>query len=70
MGDMLQPSEYLHVCPLNLLQQLRVCLVLGALGLDTVLHVGLHKGRAELGNYLPSPDSTPLLLQHRILLAF
>jgi len=41
--------------PLYMLQQLRILLVLGAPGLDTVLHMELHKGTSEEDNPLPRP---------------
>ena len=38
IGEMLQPSDYLHDPPLDPLEQIYVSLVLGAPGLDIVLH--------------------------------
>ena len=49
------PSDHLHGPPLGLLQQLRVFLVPGASGLDTVLQMGPHKGQVEAGQSPPSP---------------
>jgi len=43
--------------------------VLGAPGLGTILHIGLHKGRAEGDNPFPAAPS-PQLMQPRIPLAF
>ena len=47
MGEVLHPSDHLSGPSLDLLQQLHILLVLGALGLGTVLQMGLHKGRVE-----------------------
>lgn len=42
--------------------------MLGVLGLDAVLRMGLHKDRTEADNPLPLPAATPLLIQPRIWL--
>ena len=54
----------------DLLQQLCTPPVLGAPGLDAVLQMGPHQGRAEGGNPLPLPAATPLLTQPGMQLAF
>ena len=55
IGEVLQHPDYLCTPFLELLQQLHILLEPGAPGLDTVLQMGPHKGRAERDN--------PLLLQ-------
>ena len=50
---MLQPADYLHGSPLDLLQQLRILPVLGVPGLDTVFQVGPYEGKAEQDRQLP-----------------
>ena len=40
LGEVLQPSDHLSGSPLDSFQELWVFLLLGAPGLDTVLHVG------------------------------
>ena len=53
--EVLQSSDHLCAPPLDLVQQLHIFPVLGAPGLDAVLHVGPHKGRVEGDNHLPQP---------------
>jgi len=48
-----QPFDHPCDCPLDLPQQLHVFLVLGAPGLDTILQMGLHTGRAEQRGIIP-----------------
>ena len=43
IGELLQPSDHLSGPPLELLQELHVLPVLGALGLDSVLQVEPHR---------------------------
>jgi len=47
IGGVLQPSYHAHGLPLDLLEQLHIFLVLGALGLQPVHQMGLHKGKVE-----------------------
>lgn len=55
---MLQPSEHLSGPPLDSLQQLYF-LVRGASALETVLHMGPHKGGVERYSLFPLPASHP-----------
>ena len=59
IGEALQSSDHLHVPPLNSLQLLCILPVLGAPGLDAVLQMEPHKGRAEGDNHLPLPAGHP-----------
>ena len=54
MKQVLQQFDNLHGLPLDSLQQLCILPVPGAPGLNTVLQMGPHKGRAEGDNPLPS----------------
>lgn len=68
---MLQPFDYLHGPPQDLLQQLHILLTLGAPGLDAVLQMGPHELTIEGNNPLPlSLLAIPLMMQPRIPLAF
>ena len=58
-GEVLQPSGHLSGPPLDLLQELHILPVLGAPGLDAVLHMGPHKSRVERDNPLPLPPGHP-----------
>ena len=58
-GEVPQPSDHLCGCHLDPLQQLLICLVLGAPGLDAVQQVGPHEGRTEGNNHLPCPAGHP-----------
>jgi len=53
--EALHPSDDFCGPPLDLLQQVRVLLVLRASELDTGLQVRSHQSRAEGQNYLPQP---------------
>jgi len=53
--EVLQLSDHLCGPPLDLLQQLRVLLVLGTPELDTGLQVGSHQSGVEGQNHLPRP---------------
>lgn len=52
---MVQPSEYFHGLPRDLLQHVHILLRLGASELDAALQVGSHKSKAEVENHLPQP---------------
>ena len=52
---MFHPSDRFCGPPLDSLQQVHVCLMLGALELDTVLQVGSYKSGVEGENHLPRP---------------
>lgn len=54
-AEMLQPPCHLCDSTLVLLQQLYIFLVLGPLGLGTVLQVGSHKDRVWRDNHLHCP---------------
>ena len=54
---MLQTSDHLHGCPLDLIQQLCILSVLEVSVLNTVLQMRPNKGRAEGDN--PSPAGHP-----------
>lgn len=56
---MLQPFNNFHSSSLDPLQQIYIFSVLQAPGLDTVLQVGPHKGRAEGDSHLPRPADYP-----------
>jgi len=70
VGEVLQPSEHLCGPSLDLLLLLHIFPVLRAPGLDAVLQMGPHEGRAEADNPTLSLLPTPLLKQPRVLLAF
>lgn len=53
MGEVLQPLDHLLGPPLDPLWELHTFPVLGALDSDTVLQMGLHKGRIERDSHLP-----------------
>jgi len=55
IGQVLQPSDYLHGLPLDPLQQLWVLPVLVAPDLDAVLQIGPHESRVEGNNHLSLP---------------
>jgi len=57
--EVLQTFDLLCGPPLNRLQQHLIILVLEALGLDTVLQMGPHGGRAERYSHLPLPTGHP-----------
>lgn len=59
----LWPFHQLHVCCLDLLQQVNVLPELRGPELDTKLRMCLHKCLAEGNNYCPGPAATGLLAQ-------
>ena len=67
---MLQPSDYLLGPPLGPLQQPHIFLVLQAPGLDVILQMGPHEGRAGLSSFVAAQDTVglsgckPMLLVH------
>jgi len=56
---MLQPFDNLSGPPLDPFQQLHILLVLRSPGLDALLQMGPHKGRAEGDNHLPLSAGHP-----------
>lgn len=67
-GEALQHSDCIHGLPLDSLQQLRVFLVLGTSGLDTVPEMSLHKGRVKGAILSLAMLATALLMQPRVRL--